>query len=121
MILRKLIDYVDDIKPNAFGNETKTAWVNEIEGKVQTEVLLLAIEDVVVYSYADNSETELIAKPPHDKIYSAYLCAMIDFANGEYNKYSNTMQMFNAYYGEYMRWYAQRYNPAGEEAVLYGG
>lgn len=120
MILRNLLDYVDDIKPNAFTNETKTAWVNEVEGMVQTEVMLLAIEDVVTYTYAEHANTELFAKPPHDKIYGAYLCAMIDFANGEYNKYSNTMQMFNAYYGEYMRWYAQRYRPADEVAVFKG-
>lgn len=120
MILRNLLDYVDDIKPNAFSNETKTAWINEVEGMVQTEVMLLAIEDVVTYTYAEHANTELLAKPPHDKIYGAYLCAMIDFANGEYNKYSNTMQMFNAYYGEYMRWYAQRYRPADEAAVFKG-
>ncbi len=120
MILRNLLDYVDDIKPNAFSNETKTAWINEVEGMVQTEVMLLAIEDVVTYTYAEHANTELLAKPPHDKIYGAYLCAMIDFANGEYNKYSNTMQMFNAYYGEYMRWYAQRYRPADEVAVFKG-
>ena len=38
--LSGVITQVDDIKPNAFSNDTKTAWLNECEGLVQTEVFL---------------------------------------------------------------------------------
>ena len=41
MTLKELIEYVDEIKPNAFSNTTKTMWVNELDGKIQTEVWLL--------------------------------------------------------------------------------
>lgn len=34
--LKSVIDYVDEIKPNAFSNEAKTKWLNECEGLVQT-------------------------------------------------------------------------------------
>ena len=27
--LKSVIDYVDEIKPNAFSNEAKTKWLNE--------------------------------------------------------------------------------------------
>ncbi|MBQ9535160.1 MAG: hypothetical protein IJU78_04900 [Clostridia bacterium] len=120
--LRGVIERVDEIKPNAFSAAAKTAWLNECEGMVQTEVILLALCDVIQYDYAADSEKVLLAEPPHDKIYWTYLCALIDFANGEYNKYHNTMQLFNAYFGEYMRWYARRYRPAdgrGEERGYY--
>ena len=56
---------------------------------------------------------------PHDKIYWAYLTAMIDFANGEYNKYQNTMQMFNSFFGEFMRWFALNYRPADTHEEVY--
>ena len=42
MTVSQVIQIVDDIKPNAFTNETKTAWLNEVEGMVQTEVFLFA-------------------------------------------------------------------------------
>lgn len=118
MKLSKIIQMVDDIKPNAFSNDTKTAWINEVEGFVQTEVMLL--NDIVRYDYDTDAETELLVAPPHDKLYWTYLTAMIDFANGEYNKYANTMEMYKAFMGEYMRWYAQNFRPADGEAVERG-
>ena len=117
--LKSVIDYVDEIKPNAFSNEAKTKWLNECEGLVQTEVLLWASEEIITYQYDADKDKELLAQPPHDKIYWAYLTAMIDFANGEYNKYQNTMQMFNSFFGEFMRWFALNYRPADTHEEVY--
>lgn len=118
--LSGVISVVDDIKPNAFNNEVKTAWINEVEGLVQTEVFLLSISSVTTYDYAEDEDTVLLVQSPHDKIYWTYLCAMIDFANGEYNKYTNTMQLFNTYFSEYMRWYALHYRPADGKMINEG-
>lgn len=120
MKLNEVIRMVDDIKPNAFGDEAKTAWINECEGMVQTQIMLIAPADIIQYEYEKDAETELLAAPPHNKIYWAYLTAMVDFANGEYNKYQNTMQVFNAYFGEYMRWYARVYQPANGQMEVQG-
>lgn len=120
MTLSGVIGMADNIKPNAFDTATKTQWVNEVEGLVQTEVMLLALEEIITYDYTTNANTKLLVEPPHDKLYWAYLTAMIDFANGEYNKYQNTMQVFNAFFGEYMRWYALHFRPADGEAVEQG-
>lgn len=51
MTVKECIDYVDAIKPNAFTNEEKTEWLNEVEGKVQLEVYLWAINQVMKYDY----------------------------------------------------------------------
>jgi len=202
MTLKEVITAVDNIKPNAFSNETKTAWVNEVEGMVQTEVLLFDISDVytlhyydeksmtgisfpdsktmvcprslginkgskikisglatyannntenfmtvadvasdhLTYIFADNTftdtgdegdagtatvsidgeDTELLVPSPHSKIYWTYLSAMIDFANGEYDKYNNTLAVFNQFFGEYMRWYSLVYHPADGQMVVEG-
>ncbi len=112
MKISRVLAMVDEIKPNSFSVETKTVWLNEIEGLVQTEVLLVRVEDVITYEYATDANTELIVPAPHSKIYSAYLIAQIDFANGEYNKYQNSMVLFNSYFGEYQRWFANNYRPA---------
>lgn len=116
MKLSAVIRMVDDIKPNVFDNDAKTMWINECEGMVQTEIMLIAPADIIEYNYEEDADSELLAAPPHHKIYWAYLTAMIDFANGEYNKYQNTMQVFNAYFGEYSRWYAMKYRPADGKA-----
>ena len=119
MTLSELIAAVDEVKPNAFSNETKTDWVNEVEGMVQTEVMLLALQELIVYDYANDKDTGLLVDPPHDKLYRSYLAAMIDYANGEYSKYQNTMAMFNAQFSEFMRWFATRYRPADTHGPVY--
>lgn len=190
MTPKQVFDYVDEIKPNAFSNATKTIWLNEVEGMVMTEVFLWPKREVFEYVWSasvttpitfpdehtvgvadadvrkmfrpggkvsltgsgaytgntltnaviqdvtedglvfaetfsatgdtevstavsyDGSTAQLLVGPPHSKIYGQYLIAAIDYANGEYDKYQNTMQMFNAFWGEYMRWYARNYRPA---------
>ena len=111
MTVREVLDRVDELRPNAYSEKMKVAWLNECEGMVQTEVLLMAPEEMITYEPEDD-EKELLVQLPHDKLYMPYVCAMIDFANGEYSKYQNTMQMFNAHFGEFMRWFATRYRPA---------
>jgi len=112
MKLNEILGFVDGIKPNPYSEEQKTKWVMDCEGMVQTQVLLFASEEIIGYAWPGDRETELLVKPPHDKLYISYLCAMIDFANGEYGKYQNSMQMFNAEFSEFMRWFATCYRPA---------
>lgn len=192
MTIKEIMAFVDDIKPNAFSGRQKTVWLNEVEGMVQTDVMLLAPSSVVTYTYdadwsgtgvsfpddatmvfpsaprfhaggrititglsvyADNnltnvkiksisvdgkklffeagtfdawgeteetamakvnfdgSNTEPLVAPPHHKIYYTYLMAMIDFANGEYSKYQNTMTLFNSFWGSFTKWYIDHYRP----------
>ncbi len=112
MTLKQVIDFVDEIKPNAFSNDAKTVWINEVEGYVQTEVFLLNVDDILTYSYEEDKDKELLVNAPHSKVYWIYLSAMIDFANGEYGEYQNSMQMYNEFMGEFMRWFAREYRPA---------
>ena len=120
MKLKNVISRVDGMKPNAFSNEVKTGWVNELENMVQTEIFLLAPEEMVEYTWEENAESELLIRAPYSKLYWIYLHAMIDFTHGEYDKYSQTMQMFNAWLQEYQIWYARTFRPADGGAVRMG-
>ena len=57
-------------------------------------------------------DKELLVDPPYDDIYELYLEAEIDRANGEYNKYQNTMQSYNARRGDFVTWFCQIWDPA---------
>ena len=39
MTLAKIISMVDEMKPNQYDSETKTAWMSEVEGMVVEEIL----------------------------------------------------------------------------------
>ena len=51
MTIRELMDFVDRVKPNAFSPAEKTVWLNEVEGMVQTDVMLFAQTSVLSYVY----------------------------------------------------------------------
>ena len=110
MTAEKVIRLANEIKPNALSDELKLHYLSEVEGMVQTEVMLLSSADTITYT-EDDLGAELIVRPPHDKLYLSYLIAMIDFSNGEYNKYTNTIARFNTELAEYTAWYARRFHP----------
>lgn len=136
MTIEKLIDYIDRIKPNNFDYGDMIRWINEVEGKIQTEIYLLDIHDIVQYDWDDNwtgaeksamLSTELIVPAPYDKIYTTYLLAEVDNANGEYNRYGNTKLQFDKAFADYSRYVAQIYSPGnrplknrihGREAIV---
>jgi hypothetical protein len=195
MKISEILNYVDTIKPNSFTSVQKMLWLNEVEGMVQADVLLLAPSSMVDYVLAaawagnvsfpdtatmicalapgfhvggmvtiselvdaapnnvtakilavssdgltltfaegtftaadeeaaalhfDGSQTETLISAPHHKIYYTYLMAMIDFANGEYGKYQNTMAIFNSFFQNFAAWYRDTYHPADGEAEALG-
>ena len=89
-------------------------FLNECEGKVQTEFLRIADTDVQRYSELD-MDKDLIVGPPHDKLYYTYICAMIDFANGEYAKYNNAIIIANSFLSEWAAWFNRTHRRNGRE------
>ena len=89
-------------------------FLNECEGKLQTEFLHIA--DVDCQRYTENDmDMDLIVGPPHDKLYYAYLCAMIDFTNGEYAKYNNSIIVANAFMAEWAAWFNRTHERDGRQ------
>lgn len=112
--IRDIIQLVDEMKPNAFTEQVKLAWIAELDGKVGANVMLMSIGDLrqMDYGYPAALDYETLVEFPHDSMYQHWLEAKIDYANGEYNKYQNSMEQFNAHYGDYVRWFARNYEPA---------
>lgn len=123
MIISNLIGYVDSVKPNNYDYGVKIRWLNEVEGRIQTEIYLIDIHEIVQYewsnSWSDAQKAaelakELLVPAPYDDIYTTYLLAEIDNANGEYNRYANTKTQFDAAFGRYSRYVAQHYAPGNK-------
>lgn len=110
--LKEALAQADSLVPNAYSQEQKTAWISELEGRIGLNVQLLPREALSRYTYPEDLETELLLEFPHDDLYLAYLRAMIDLNNGEMDRYAVSAQVYNAKYGDYVRWYARTYEPA---------
>lgn len=114
MKIREIIKHVDENKPNAFSEEQKVKWIAELDGNVAANVMLLNIAEIQQLNYKcpESLDAEPLVAFPHDAIYALWLGAKIDFANGEYDLYANSMEMFNAMLGSFIRWFASTYEPA---------
>ncbi len=110
----QIIEQVDRVKPNAFDQQVKLGWIAELDGKIAAEVMLMCGGDLqhFCYSYPAGLNAQPLVEFPYNDLYDHYLMAMIDYHNGEYSKYQNSMEMFNARYSAFVRWFATTYEPA---------
>ena len=102
MTVNDLLHMVRTAKATAQSDAMLLQYLNEIEGRAQTEVMGIAPEDTVEHS---NGYEILLIKAPHDKLYIYYLLAMVDFGDGEYQKYQNELEMANAAFSEWAKWW----------------
>ena len=59
--------------------------------------------------FYDGSGETMLAPAAWHRIYYAWLEARIDAENGEWDEYANAAQVFNAFMGQFQRWYARTY------------
>lgn len=117
MTIREAINLARQLKqisPTNYPDALMLQFVNECEGKIQTEFLRISEIDCQRYT-EDDLDKSLIVSPPHDKLYYTYLCAMIDFTNGEYNKYQNAIVIANSFMAEWAAWFNRTHRRDGRE------
>lgn len=115
MTVEECIRFVDAVKPNAFPTEAKIAWLSQIDGKIASEIFLMAPAELAKFHYQtimDDGDKQLLVDPPYDDIYSAYLTAKVDSKNGEFNRLSTAAQAFNRLWDELSAYIGNLYNPA---------
>lgn len=93
-------------------------WLNQLEGQILHEIFLLALSEITPY---EATPTEALAAPyPYDGIYLLWMEAQVDFANGEYERYTNTMQRYNVAWNDLARHIAKCIRPVYGRAVEQG-
>lgn len=111
--MRQIIERVDRKKPNDFSLETKLGWIAELDGRLGMEVCLMDVEQVQAfdYQYPDCLDHQPLVNFPHDAIYDHWLEAMIDYQNGDYDKYQNAMELVNDLHDSFSVWFISTYRP----------
>ncbi len=116
MTLGKLLNWMDAACPSAYTQEQKAAWVSDLEAVIWTQIFLQPMGLWRPYTPEEDGRTRLLLPEGWRRIYTAWLGAMIDFANGEYNRYENSMSLYNGYIAELGAWYADAFAPAQNPA-----
>lgn len=119
LTLGKLIAAVDKLRPNVFTNDQKTQWVNDVEGDVWLNVLLLSPADLQPYNWETDQGAVLTVQSPFDGLYTYYLEAMIAYESEEDDTYQNAMEQYNQAYLKYLKWVAEHLHPQDGKAEIH--
>ena len=118
MKIIEAIDQIDSLKHNTYSRRDKILWLSRLDSMVKRLIIDTheGGEDVVFEGYTDTTdpETELLVPAPFDEIYLRWLEAQIDYANGEYGKYNNSILMYQASYDGYANYYNRNHMPKGK-------
>lgn len=117
MTIIEVITEVDALHPNGYDQNNKIAWLSNLDGRIKDEIIDTheGGDGVPFKAYnAKDINTELIVPRPYDEVYRYWLEAQMDYANGEYTKYNNSMSMFNNAYTAFERHYHRTHMPKGK-------
>lgn len=118
MTVIEAINRVNNVKPNTYTQTDKIAWLNELDGRIKREIIDTH-EDAELVDFTEYTEdtldVEMIAEFPYDDLYVKWLEAQIDYANGEFGKYNNSVAMFNSKMNDYANHYNSQHLPIGRK------
>ena len=104
--LKSIIERVEQEKQDGFDSAVKARWLAELDGKIALDCFAMSPVEAraVRYSWPKDEKKELLIRFPNEEIYALYLEAMIDFHNGEPDRYQNTMERFNQAFLSFKQW-----------------
>ena len=123
MTVGEVLAQADEIRPNTYDENLKITWLSELEGRIFNDIILTHEHDLVedeegnlveptFSGYDETSENvEMLAPDIYADLYRNYLFTQIDYSNGETERYTNSMLMFNNSYQQYADWYNRTHKP----------
>lgn len=95
---------IRETRPNEYADDWLIRLVDELEQRILTELMagyIVPAREAQVTP--DGIRRALVANAPYSRIYYYWLLVHIDQANGEYDRYNNDLQLFNAAWDEYAK------------------
>lgn len=115
MTINEAITQIDSLKVNTYTPADKIGWLSRADSMIKKNIIDTHESDEAVlftgYTEETDPETVLLVPEPYDELYIRYLEAQIDYTNGEYAKYNNSILMFNAAYEAYASYYNRNNMP----------
>lgn len=116
MKIQAVINLVDELKPNTMSDEAKVAFLNELDGKIHTEIIMRHAhtdeeETMPSYDTTDMDETELLVKEPYHMLYIYWLEAKLDEQYREWDEYNNHRALFDTAWKEFAEHWTSTHMP----------
>jgi hypothetical protein len=119
MTIMDVINRIDNLKPNRYDQSEKIKWLSTLDDRIMNDIIAThdGSEGIEHNGYTDETSltTELLVHSPYDEMYLYWLEAQIDYWNGEYAKYNNSVDMFNTAYTAFANHYNRNHMPKGKK------
>ena len=123
MKIKDAINQIDGQKHNTYSQAEKISWLSRLDSMVKRLIIDTheGGEDITFTGYDENTdlETELLVPAPFDEMYIRWLEAQIDYTNGEYDKYNNSILMYQSAYDGYANYYNRNNMPKGKKIKFF--
>lgn len=123
MTIMEAINRLDALKHNTYSQEEKVSWLSRLDSMVKKMIIDTheGGEGIAFQGYTQDTDTQtiLLIPEPFDEAYLRWMEAQIDYHNGEYAKYNQSILMFKAEYGGFERWYNRNHMPIGQSLKFF--
>lgn len=117
MTILEALTQFDSLKQNTYQQDDKVRWLSRLDTMVKVHLIDTheGGEGITFTGYDENTdpETQLLVEEPFAEIYLRWLEAQVDYANAEYNRYNNSIDMFNTVWQAYQNHYNRTHMPKG--------
>ena len=114
MTIREAIMRTDALKHNTYTDAEKIQWLSALDAMVRAQILDTHEGPPAAWSPYDpdtDRDQPLLIGDPFSDIYLRWLEAQIDYANGEYDRYNNSMAMYQALWDACVNHYNRSHMP----------
>ena len=123
MTIIEAINRLDALKHNTYTHVDKVRWLSRLDWMVKRHIIDTheggeGIE-FAGYDVDGPMETMLLVPEPYDEVYLRWMEAQIDYQNGEYTKYNNSVTMFNTAFEAYQNYYNRNHMPKGKKLKFF--
>ena len=123
MTINEAINRIDSLKHNTYSQHDKVAWLSRLDSMVKRLIIDTheSGEEITFTGYDDSTDmqTEMLVPAPFDEMYLRWLEAQIDYTNGEYDKYNNSIEMFNTSWTGFQNYYNRTHMPKGKSLKFF--
>ena len=123
MTIIEAINRIDDLKHNTYDQKDKLEWLSRLDSMVKRLIIDTheGGDEVSFTGYDDSTDihTELLIPAPFDEAYLRWMEAQIDYSNGEYDKYNNSIEMYNTSWTGYQNYYNRTHMPKGKSMKFF--
>lgn len=123
MTIMEAINSIDNLKHNTYSHADKVTWLARLDGMVKRLIIDTheGGENTPFAPYGNETpgDTELLVPHPFDELYLRWLEAQIDYCNGEFARYNNSMAMCHTAWDAFRNHYNANHMPIGQRMQFF--